>query len=260
MSSSLQTAEAAHKSEPAALKRGRRRGLFISFEGGEGSGKSTQIQRAAAALRRAGRLVVATREPGGTKGAEALRYILLDAGQYGYSPLLEAILFAAGRRDHIEQVIEPALAAGAVVLCDRFLDSTRVYQGLENKLAPGWLDILETAAVGDIRPDLSFILDIDAKTGMARANKRRGAAAAPDRFEKDSLKIQERRRRAFLKIARAEPQRCRIIAADRPPEQIEADILHQIEAAVGIELSAGAAEAANAAGGGAKQKKEAANG
>jgi len=239
---------------PAGHRRGgKKHGLFVSFEGGEGSGKSTQIQRVAAALRRAGTDVVITREPGGTKGAEALRYILLEAGQYAFSPLLEAILFAAARQDHIRQVIAPALAAGKIVLCDRFIDSTRVYQGLANKLSPADLDILEETAVGEMRPNLSFILDINAKIGMARANKRRGAAAKADRFEKDSLKTQQQRRQAFLKIARAEPKRCRIIDADRPVEEITADILPQIAAAAGLDLPPDRAEKQT-------EQKEAANG
>lgn len=207
--------------------------LFISFEGGEGSGKSTQIEQLAQALRQQGRPVLVTREPGGTKGAEALRHILLNARAFGYSPLLEAVLFAAARRDHIEQCIAPALQAGHIVLCDRFIDSTRVYQGLAGKVPAAHLALLEEIAVEPYRPHISFFLDIAAKTGMARAAGRRRQEEA-DRFEKDSLEIQEQRRQAFLRIARAEPERCYIIDADRPEKTIAAEILALVGDKAGI--------------------------
>lgn len=228
-------------------------GLFVSFEGGEGSGKSTQIAAIAAALRQAGAQTLITREPGGTAGAEALRHILLNARDYVYTPLLEAILFTAARRDHVEQIIAPALAQGMIVLCDRFLDSTRVYQGLAGKLPKNTVDFLEAAAVEPYRPHISIFLDIDAKTGMARADKRRGAATAADRFEKDGLAVQEARRQAFLKIARAEPQRCKIIKAARPQADITADILRHIQEKTGLQPAAAPA-AANS------EQKQAANG
>jgi len=215
------------------------KGIFITFEGGEGSGKSTQIRKAAEALRARGRDVKVTREPGGTKGAEALRYILLNAGNYHYSPMLETILFAAARRDHVEQVIAPALKAGKIVLCDRFFDSTRVYQGLEGKISQNILDILDEIAVAPHYPDLSIFLDIDAKTGMARADKRRRNGEQADRFEKDSLKIQEQRRQAFLRIARSEPKRCRIIDANQPPDEIAADIFNIIMTQTGLNSGEG---------------------
>lgn len=199
-------------------------GLFVSFEGGEGSGKSTQIQFLAETLRSKGYGVVLTREPGGTAGAEALRHVLLNARNIDYSPLWEAVLFAAGRRDHIEQVIAPALAADNIVLCDRFMDSTRVYQGLTNKIPRAYLNFLEEIAVEPYHPSLSIFLDIDAKTGMRRAAERRSPQQQADRFEKDNLRIQERRRRAFLDIADKEPQRCRVVDANRSREAIAADI------------------------------------
>lgn len=216
-----------------AEKNRRKEGLFITFEGGEGSGKSTQMRRLAEALRQRGFAIAATREPGGTAGAEALRHVLLNAGNFRYSPLLEAVLFAAARRDHIEQVIAPALAAGAIVLCDRFMDSTRVYQGLAGNAPKSALDFLEEIAIAPYRPQLSLFLDIAAKTGMARAAARRRAEEKPDRFEKDSLKIQEQRRQAFLKIARKEPERCHIIDADREEAVIAADILSAVLAKTG---------------------------
>lgn len=209
-------------------------GLFISFEGGEGSGKSTQVQKLAESLREQGFAAIVTREPGGTAGAEALRHILLHARKFHYSPLLEAILFAAARRDHIEQLIAPALAAGQIVLCDRFMDSTRVYQGLAGKVSANMLALLEEIAVEPYRPHISFFLDIAAKTGMARAGGRRDLQEQADRFEKDNLKIQEQRRQAFLKIARKEPERCYIIDANRPAAIIAKDILTRLGDKTGI--------------------------
>jgi dTMP kinase len=199
------------------------RGLFITFEGGEGAGKSTQIRMLAATLRASGREVVVTREPGGSPGAEAIRHVVLSGAAEPFGPEMEAVLFAAARADHIDRTIRPALERGAVVLSDRFVDSSRVYQGVTGGLDRSFMEELERATVEDMMPDLTLILDIDPEEGMRRAGARRGASEA-DRFEKEGLSLHRRRRKAFLEIAKAEPKRCKVIDASRPVEKIAAEI------------------------------------
>lgn len=190
------------------------RGLFITFEGGEGAGKSTQIRRLAERLRASGLAVVTTREPGGSPGAEALRHVLLSGAAEAYGPRMEAILFAAARNDHVEAVIRPALEDGHVVLCDRFMDSSRVYQGVTGNLSPRFLDALERIAIDGVRPDMTLIFDLPAEIGLARAERRAGKGRSQaDRFEREELETHEMRRRGFLDIAQREPQRCRVIDA-----------------------------------------------
>jgi dTMP kinase len=192
------------------------RGRFITFEGGEGAGKSTQIRLLAERLRASNKDVVVTREPGGTPAAEAIRTLLLSGGAAELGPEAEAVLFAAARTDHVAHVIRPALLAGRWVLCDRFFDSTRVYQGGGAGVRNGMLDALERVAVGKTRPDLTIILDVPAAVGLARAAQRMATAGTvPDRFERDDLAIHEARRQAFLAIAAAEPERCIVIDATR---------------------------------------------
>ena len=207
------------------------RGIFITFEGGEGAGKSTQIARLAATLRERGHEVVLTREPGGSPGAEAVRHVVLSGAAEPFGPAMEAVLFAAARADHIDQVIRPAVVRGAVVLCDRFVDSSRVYQGVTGNLEPAFMQALETVAVAGTMPDLTIILDVDPEEGMRRANMRRGNEMA-DRFEKEALEVQRRRREAFLEIARAEPHRCVVVDTTRPPVEVADDILQAVEAAI----------------------------
>lgn len=199
------------------------RGHFITFEGGEGAGKSTQIRALASDLRRRGLGVVVTREPGGSPGAEAVRHVLLSGAAEPFGTAMEAILFAAARADHIAQRIRPAVEHGAAVLCDRFVDSSRVYQGVTGGLSPEFMAALEKLTVGGMMPDLTLILDIDPEEGLRRAAARRGAGGA-DRFEKESLALHRRRRKAFLAIAADEPARCRVIDASRTPERVGADI------------------------------------
>lgn len=199
------------------------RGIFITFEGGEGAGKSTQIVTLAEALRGTGREVLVTREPGGSPGAEAVRHVLLSGAAEPFGPGMEALLFAAARSDHVEQVIRPAVARGAVVLCDRFMDSSRVYQGVTGNLDAGFMRALEKVAINGMVPDLTIILDLDAEEGMRRAAARRGDDGA-DRYEKETLEVHRRRREAFLEIARAEPERCVVIDAAQPPEEVAAAI------------------------------------
>ncbi len=198
-------------------------GLLITFEGGEGAGKSTQILALADHLRAQGFEVVVTREPGGSAGAEAVRHVILSGAAETYGPAMEALLFAAARSDHIDQKIRPAIEAGQIVLCDRFIDSSRVYQGISGNLDPQFMHSVERIAIDGTMPDLTFILDIPADKGLARAGLRRGTEVA-DRFEKETIATHEARRQAFLAIAAEEPQRCKVINADRSVNEISAEI------------------------------------
>lgn len=195
------------------------RGRFVTFEGGEGAGKSTRVADVAERLRRRGHEVVVTREPGGSPGAEAVRHALLTGAAEAFGPLAEALLFAAARADHVDQTIRPALDRGAWVLCDRFADSTRVYQGATGNVPAEQLAALEEIAVDGVRPDLTILLDVPVEIGLARAAARRGDGAV-DRFEKDSVDIHERRRRAFLALARAEPKRFVVVDASQDPATV----------------------------------------
>ena len=198
-------------------------GLLITFEGGEGAGKSTQILALADHLRAQGYEVVVTREPGGSAGAEAVRHVILSGAAEAYGPAMEALLFAAARSDHIDQKIRPAIEAGQIVLCDRFIDSSRVYQGISGNLDPQFMRSVERIAIDGTMPDLTFILDIPADKGLARAGLRRGNEVA-DRFERETIATHEARRQAFLAIAAEEPQRCKVIDADRSVHEISAEI------------------------------------
>src|ERR1700754_3104912 len=176
------------------------RGFFITFEGGEGAGKSTQIKRLAEKLRAKRYNILVTREPGGSPGAEAVRHVVLSGAAEPFGPEMEALLFAAARSDHVEQVIRPAVERGAIVLCDRFLDSSRVYQGVTGNLDPAFVKALEKVAINGMMPDMTLILDVDPELGMQRAMARRGAGVA-DRYEKEDLAVHQRRRAAYLAIA-----------------------------------------------------------
>jgi len=192
---------------------GRERGRFITLEGGEGAGKSVQARALTARLQGLGLQVVSTREPGGSPHAEALREIILSGEAARFGPAAEALLFSAARIDHIDNTIAPALMRGAWVVCDRFADSTRAYQGAAAKLEREFIARLEQVAVGARRPDLTLILDLPAEQGLARAAKRRGAGAGADRFESEGLAFHRTLRDAFLEIAREEPERCVVIDA-----------------------------------------------
>jgi len=191
------------------------RGRFITFEGGEGTGKSTHSGVLADRLSALGIAVVRTREPGGSPGAEVIRHVLLTGVAKPLGAQAEALLFAAARDDHVRHTIEPALTAGAWVVCDRFVDSTRVYQGNLGGLDPTFIRALERVTVGDLKPDLTFILDVPAEIGLARAGKRRGDKAA-DRFEAESRAFHEELRKAYRLLAAAEPDRCVLIDATEP--------------------------------------------
>ena len=193
------------------------RGRFITFEGGEGAGKSTQVRILAERLRGAGREVVATREPGGSTGAEAIRALLVTGDPDRWSAISETLLMYAARRDHLERTIRPALDRGAWVICDRFADSTRAYQGAGGSAPPGLVAALETFVLEDVRPDLTLVLDLPVQAGLARAGLRGGAEA---RFEAKGEAFHERLRAAFLAIAAAEPDRCAVLDAAETPEQV----------------------------------------
>lgn len=197
---------------------------FITFEGGEGAGKSTQIRRLAAHLQTLGIDAVMTREPGGSPKAERIRALLLSGAAKRFGTLAEAVLFSAARIDHIDTLIAPALARGTWVLCDRFIDSTRVYQGASGDVDPRQIAILERVVAGDIMPDLTFILDLPPEVGLARAGARAGADSASDRFETEGLAFHETLRAAFLAIAAAEPKRCVVIDATGDEEAVETAI------------------------------------
>ena len=202
----------------------------MTFEGGEGAGKSTQIRLLAEALRRRGHEVLVTREPGGSPGAEAVRHVLLSGAAEEFGTRMEAILFAAARADHVEEVIRPALAKGMIVLCDRFMDSSRVYQGVTGNLDADFIEALVRVAINGTMPDRTVILDIPADVGLARAKGRgEGQSTAPDRFEREKTETHEKRREAFLDIAAAEPERCVVIDALQAQEDIAAQILDCVE-------------------------------
>lgn len=200
-------------------------GHFITFEGGEGVGKSTQIEMLAKALRALGRTVTVSREPGGTPGAEAVRHVLLNAGLgEPFGPEVEAMLFAAARNDHVEQVIRPGLARGEVVLVDRFMDSTRVYQGMSNALDTSFISHVERLAIAGLKPDLTILLDLPPEQGLARAASRRKPGEGADRFEKETVEIHRRRREAFLSLAEREPDRIAVVDASGEPRDVAKQI------------------------------------
>jgi dTMP kinase len=205
------------------MQRGIEIGRFITFEGGEGSGKSTQAGILANRLSRAGRPVLATREPGGSPAAEEIREVLLSGQVAPLGPLAEAVLFSVARADHVETAIKDALQEGAWVVCDRFMDSTRAYQGATAGVPRGIINALERLTVGALAPDVTFILDIPAEEGLARAQAR-AEGTEPDRFEGQELMLHERVRRAFLDIADEEPGRCVVVDASQPEAMVAEDV------------------------------------
>jgi dTMP kinase len=198
----------------------RPRGAFITLEGGEGAGKSTQIRNILQRFQNARIAAIGTREPGGSQRAEILRRILISGGAESLGPAAEAILFAAARIDHLDQKIGPALAAGTIVVCDRFADSTRAYQGAAGDLDPRFLRALERITLGNIRPDLTLILDLPVEDGRARAFRRSGTGRDHDRFESESLGFHQAIRAAYLQIAAEEPDRCVVIDARRSEDDV----------------------------------------
>ena len=208
-------------------------GKFITFEGGEGSGKSTQARLLAERLKAGGIDAILTREPGGSPFAERVRALLLDPAAPSHSALSEALLFYAARADHLDKTIRPTLAAGTWVVCDRFSDSTRVYQGVAGGLGAEALDALERLAVAPTRPQLTVILDLAPAAGLARARARGaapgGAATEADPFERRDPLFHERLRAGYLAIAEAEPQRCVLVDGASAPDAIAAAVWAHVE-------------------------------
>jgi dTMP kinase len=199
------------------------RGRFITFEGGEGTGKTTQAEVLARRLDTMGIPAHLTREPGGSPGAEIIRHVVLSGAAKSLGAEAEAMLFAAARADHVATVIAPALERGTWVVCDRFIDSTRVYQGALGKVSRTLIRRLEKITVGDLLPDLTFVLDLPADIGLARARDRRRHDAG-DRFESEDLGFHIALNAAFREIVKHEPQRCALIDAKRPKAEIALEV------------------------------------
>ena len=202
---------------------------FISFEGIDGSGKSTQARLLAEVLSARGQEVMLTREPGGSPGAEEIRRLVLEGDPDRWSPQTEMLLFTAARRDHLERTILPALAAGRIVICDRFADSTRMYQGLRGEGLRAQVDALHALMIGR-EPDLTLLIDMDPGVGLARALGRQGGE---ERFETFGHELQARMRQGFLELARAHPERIVVIDGSRPVDEVAADVLALVEARLG---------------------------
>ena len=211
------------------------RGRFISFEGGEGAGKSTQVRRLAERLAAAGLAVVTTREPGGTPGAEAIRALLVEGDKGRWTPAAEAFLHYAARIDHVARKIAAALAAESWVISDRFFDSTRVYQGAAQGLGAEWLERLRRAALGRFAPDLTILLDLSAERGLARAAARKAGGA---RYESMGLAFHRRIRAGFLDLAKAEPRRFAVIDAAATADTVAAAVALAVQRKFRLNLGA----------------------
>ena len=194
-----------------------KKGLFITLEGGEGAGKSTQSRRLKSALESAGRDVVLTREPGGTPEAEKIRDLLVQRDGGNWTPMAECLLFFAARQMHVETLIKPALAAGKIVICDRFTDSTIAYQGYGHGFDIATIEQIGKLSLGDFKPDLTFLLDLPVADGLARSLKQKdssqGKENTEDRFEKLKIDFHEKLRQGFLAIAEADKTRCVVVDA-----------------------------------------------
>ncbi len=208
------------------------KGIFITFEGIEGSGKSTQIKLLARHLAQLGRDALLTREPGGTKIGEKIRSVLLDASHQGMTPITELMLYAAARRQHVEEVIEPALREGRIVLCDRYADATTAYQGAARRIDPALIKAVHQVATGGLMPELTLLLDLPAKGGLARAIERNAndnTEPGHDRFEREAIEFHERVRAGYLAIAREEPKRVIVIDAQGSAEELHKKISAIVE-------------------------------
>jgi dTMP kinase len=204
-------------------------GLFITFEGGEGCGKSTQIAALKARLEALGKTVVQTREPGGTALGESVRKLLQydDAGQ-GMSPEAELLLFAASRAQHVRELIAPAIAEGQIVLCDRFLDSTTVYQGVARAIDSKKVDTINQFAIGDTKPDLTILIDLPPEIGLARVHARSDGQL--DRMEKEAIEFFQAVRQGYLDLAKSEPKRFLVLDGSQSVEELETQIWQKVEA------------------------------
>ena len=211
------------------------KGRFITLEGGEGVGKSTQAALLQAALKSRGIDAIITREPGGTPFAEAVRdFILRGSQSTPGTPLAETLMFFAARADHVAQLIAPAVAQGKWVICDRFTDSTRAYQGAASGLSDETILAIDRIAVGAAQPDLTLIMDLPAIDGLKRADARRGESEARDTFESRTLTFHERIRAGFLDIAAREPQRCAVVDAAGTPDAVAQAIWSAVSQRLGV--------------------------
>jgi dTMP kinase len=217
-------------------RQGEERGRLITFEGGEGAGKSTQIERLGRRLQQARIRTLLTREPGGSPRAETIRSFLLSGKAKGAGTFAEAALFAAARISHVSEKIAPALAKGVWVLCDRFIDSTRVYQGIVGDVEPELIGALERVALAGLQVDLTIILDVPPELGLARAARRR-EAGAPDRFEQEAMATHRKLRDGFLAVAAAEPHRCVVVNGALDAAEIERLIWQIVAARFGLSAS-----------------------
>lgn len=213
----------------APAKAKARRGLFLTFEGGEGAGKTTQIARLAKAFEAEGRRVIVTREPGGSHIANRIRSLILDPKMKGLVPLAELFLYEASRAQHVSDVIRPALDAGHVVICDRYVDSSVVYQGVARGLEASLVKRLNDMATGALYPDLTLLLDLDPRIGLARV----GARGILDRMEKEALSFHQAVRAGFLSLAKKERRRFRVVNASMSRDAIHAQILSALEPHLG---------------------------
>lgn len=208
--------------------------MFITFEGIEGCGKSTQIRMLASTLASLNLDFVVTREPGGCPISDQIRAILLDAGNSSIIPMTELMLYAAARAQHLAEVVRPALESGRIVLCDRFSDATRAYQAFGREIDSNTVETLNCMACGDIRPDLTILLDCEVETGLARAMKRIDSSSGPreERFEQESVAFHQRVREGYLSIAAFEPDRFAVIDASGSPD----DVFNSVRQAVMLRL------------------------
>lgn len=202
------------------------RAFFITLEGGEGAGKSTQAARLASRLTEHGLDVVSTREPGGSPGAESIRGLLVNGAHDRWSPVTETLLMYAARRDHIERLIRPALDRHATVICDRFIDSTRAYQGVAGGVPDGLIESLESTTLDGVWPDLTLVFDLPVEMGLSRASNR---STSEIRFETKDLEFHRRLREGFLEIASREPDRCAIVDASLPTDTVADHIWSIVE-------------------------------
>jgi dTMP kinase len=200
-------------------------GRLFTFEGIDGSGKTTQLELLARRLKQAGRVVVCAQEPGGTRAGREIRRLLLDAGSSDLRPMTELLLYFASRAQNIEEVIRPALADGRIVLCDRFTDASAAYQGYARGLGMDTVLALERIACGGLKPDLTFLLDVEPETGLRRQSRQ-------TRFEREGVEFQRRVREGYLEIHRREPGRVLLIDGGRPAEEIARDIWSRVQAYV----------------------------
>ena len=207
------------------------RGHFITLEGGEGAGKSTLARALSQRLREGGASVVTTREPGGSPKAEAIREAILAGRIKSFGPFAEALMFSAARIDHIDRLIKPALAEGNWVICDRFIDSTRVYQGVLGQIDPGLLAELEQATIDGLMPELTLILDLPASEGVERAQSR----GTLSRYDAERIETHEILRKGFLEIATHEPKRCVLIDASLPVSSVETAVWQAVSAHLLVE-------------------------